>query len=88
MTFFGFYLSIFHPSYILWFYYTTDGETVALRVGVLRVQVRRVEAQEPSDGIRADLRLPVDTPATPIVEITAIPKEVASAEEGEGIITR
>ena len=32
-----------HPSYILWLYYTTDGETVALIVVGLRVQARRVE---------------------------------------------
>ena len=75
-------LSIFHPSYILWFYYTTDGETVALIVGVLRAQERRVEVQVPSVGTRADLRLPVAAVATHIVEITAIPIEEPSAEEG------
>ena len=37
----AFYFS--HPSYILWLYYTTDGESEALMVGVLMVQVRRVE---------------------------------------------
>ena len=79
-----FLLHFFHPSYILWFYYTTDGETVVLIAGVLRVQARRVEVQVPSAGIRVDLRLPVVTAATPIVEITATITEAASAEEGEG----
>ena len=76
-------LSFFHPSYILWFYYTTDGEAVALIEGALRVQGRRVEVQAPSAGIRVDLRLPVEAVATPIAENTAIPTEVPSAEEGE-----
>ena len=75
-------LSLFHPSYILWFYYTTDGHTVALIVGVLRVQVRREDVQEPSAGSRVDLRLPVAAEATPIEEITATISEEASAEEG------
>ena len=74
----------FHPSYILWFYYTTDGETAALIVGALRAQVRRVEVQVPSVGIRVDLRPPVVAAATSIAEITATVIEVASAEEGEG----
>ena len=73
-----------HPSCILWLYYTTDGEAVALIVGALRAQARRVEVQEPSVGTRVDLRLPVVAAATPIVQITARPTEVASAEEGEG----
>ena len=76
----------FHPSYILWFYYTTDGEAVALIVGDLRVQGRRVEVQAPSGGNRVDLRLPVEAVATPIVKSTATITEVASAEEGEGLI--
>ena len=76
-------LSFFHPSYILWFYYTTDGEAVAPIGGVLRAQVRRAEVQVLSVGIRADLRLPVVAVATTIVESTATPIEVASAEEGE-----
>ena len=77
-------LYFFHPSYILWFYYTTDGIAVALTVGVLRVQGRRVEGQVPSEGIRVDLRLPVAAVTTPTVKSATIPAEASSAEEGEG----
>ena len=47
--------------------------------------MRRVEVQVPSVGIRVDLRLPVAAVATSTAEITAIPIEESSAEEGEGI---
>ena len=63
--------------------YTTEGETAALTAVVLRVQVRRVEVQAPSVGIRVELRLPVEAVATPIVQNTVTVAVVASAEEGE-----
>ena len=78
----------FHPSYILWFYYTTDGHTVALIAGVRRVQERRVEVQEPSVGNRAELRLPMSAMTIIAIKITIIPRESPSAEEGENNIAK
>ena len=81
--------SLFHPSYILWFYYTTDGITSTLsRIKMvpqafLCFKIYAIKNQEPSVGIRIDLRLPVAAVATSMAEITAIISEVASAEEGE-----